>query len=529
MMDYSINKQFITQREHVETQFPYHWLPSIKDRRTQRVHAKTPLPFLVLTSSAAKSMMIRDVSKLILPPLGVNHNDNEWMGRIISPVDYKYRRWEEFMGFLMIYYAWAYPFEIAFLKAPSLSGLQIAGTIVDLFFVMDIVCTFFVAYNDKTTGLLVNDSRKIALRYLSTWFVLDLVSTLPYEALGYLITGKTKMALPYYLLRALRFWHLGKVKQLFKRLEKDTRFSYFFVRCAGLLFVTLLSVHSAGCLYYLLADGYPHQGKTWIGSAISNFREENLWSRYISAIYWSITTMTTVGYGDLHAVNTRERVFGIFYMLYNLFLSVYLIGNMTVLVVEGARRTMEFRSNIQAASDFIARNHLAPDLKEKILTYMCLRFKAEALTQNQLIEQMPKSIRESICQTLYLPTVEKVYLFKGVSKKMLLLLVADMKTLYIPPGEDVILQNEPTQYVYIVVSGELMIINCDNDEENIVGKLTNGDIFGEVGGLCCKPQGFTFRTKTLSQILKLKTSDLTKAMETRPEDNTLILQNFGHV
>lgn len=54
--------------------------------------------------------------------------------------------------------------------------------------------------------------------------------------------------------------------------------------------------------------------------------------------------MTTVGYGDMHAENTREMIFNIFYMLFNLSLTAYLIGNMTNLVVEGTRRTMEFVS-----------------------------------------------------------------------------------------------------------------------------------------------------------------------------------------
>lgn len=117
--------------------------------------------------------------------------------------------------------------------------------------------------------------------------------------------------------------------------------------------VTLFLVHCAGCLYYLLADRYPHEGKTWIGAMNPNFRETSLWVRYISAIYWSITTMTTVGYGDLHANNTLEMIFIIFYMLFNLSLTAYLIGNMTNLVVEGTRRTMEFVSCRISLSLFI--------------------------------------------------------------------------------------------------------------------------------------------------------------------------------
>lgn len=81
------------------------------------------------------------------------------------------------------------------------------------------------------------------------------------------------------------------------------------------------------------------------------------------------------------------------------------------------------RNSIEAASNFVCRNHLPPRLKAQILAYMCLRFKAESLNHNQLIEQLPKSICKSICQHLFLPTVEKVYLFKGVSRENLLLLV----------------------------------------------------------------------------------------------------------
>ncbi|OAY44946.1 potassium channel AKT2/3 [Manihot esculenta] len=475
------------------------------------------------------SLSLSSLSKIILPPLGVssyNHNPIETKGWIISPMNSKYRCWETYMVVLVAYSAWVSPFEVAFLKSNPNKGLYVADSVVDLFFAIDIVLTFFVAYIDSTTHLMVRDRRKISIRYLSTWFSMDVASTIPFEALGYLFTGKRKMGLSYSLLGMLRFWRLRRVKQLFTRLEKDIRFSYFWVRCTRLLFVTLLLVHCAGCLCYLLADRYPHQGRTWLGSVNPNFRETSLRNRYISALYWSVTTMTTVGYGDLHAVNTGEMIFIIFYMLFNLGLTAYLIGNMTNLVVEGTRRTMEFRNSIEAASNFVCRNRLPPRLKEQILAYMCLRFKAESLNQNHLIEQLPKSICKCICQHLFLPIAEKVYLFKGVSREILLLLVAEMKAEYIPPREDVIMQNEAPDDVYIIVSGEVEIIDSALEKERIFGILQSGDMFGEVGALCCKPQSFTFRTKTLSQLLKLKTSALIETMQIKQEDYVAIIKNF---
>nr|DAD24397.1 TPA_asm: hypothetical protein HUJ06_025861 [Nelumbo nucifera] len=472
---------------------------------------------------------LRYLSKIILPPLGdssSNLNQIKSKGWIISPMDSRYRCWETFMVLLVAYSAWVYPFEVAFLKATPTRGLYIADTIVDLFFAIDIVLTFFLAYIDPRTQLLVRDSRKIAVRYLSTWFIMDVASTIPFEALAFLFTGKSKVGLSYCILGLLRFWRLRRVKQFFTRLEKDIRFSYFLIRCTTLLSVTLFLIHCAGCLYYFMADRYPHQGRTWIGSVMTNFSEANVWTRYITAIYWSTTTMTTVGYGDLHAVNSTEMIFNTFYMLFNLGLTAYLIGNMTNLVVEGTRRTMEFRNSIQAASSFVSRNHLPRRLKHHILAYMCLRFRAECLNQQQLIEQLPKSICTGICQHLFLPTVEKVYLFKGVSREILLLLVANMKAEYIPPREDVIMQNEAPDDVYIIVSGEVEIIDSETEKERVMGVLKTGDIFGEVGALCLRPQSFTFRTKTLSQLLRLKKSALIEAMHAKAHDNKLILRNF---
>ncbi|XP_022942836.1 potassium channel AKT2/3-like [Cucurbita moschata] len=476
------------------------------------------------------SLNLRELSKVILPPLGVSSftdgskfKGNKW---IVSPMSSRYRWWQSFMVVLVAYSVWVYPLEVAFKDAIPKRELLIADNVVDLFFAFDIFLTFFVAYIDHRTQLLVRDSKKIAIRYLSTWFLMDLASTIPFETIGYLFVSNYNGGLPYALLGLLKFWRLRRVKQFFTRLEKDIRFSYFLVRCARLLSVTLFYVHCAGCLYYLLADRYPNEGQTWIGTMNPNFKEISFGVRYISALYWSITTMTTVGYGDLHAVNIVEMIFIIFYMLFNLGLTAYLIGNMTNLVVEGTRRTMEFRNNIEMASNFVNRNRLPSRLKEQILAYMCLRFKAESLNQQQLIDQLPKSICKNICQQLFLPTVEKVYLFKGVSKETLALLVAKMKAEYIPPKEDVIIHNETPDEVYIIVSGEIEIIDCEMERERIVGTLQCGSMFGEVGALCCKNQNLTYRTKTLSQLLRLKTSILQEAMHVRQDDSMVIVKNF---
>lgn len=104
-----------------------------------------------------------------------------------------------------------------------------------------------------------------------------------------------------------------------------------------------------------------------------------------------------------------------------------------------------------------------------------------------------------------------------------------MKAEYIPPREDVIIQNEAPDDVYIIVSGEVEMIECEMEGEKVVWAFRSGDIFGEVGAFCSTPQSFTFRTKTLSQLLRLKTSSLIEALKTRHQDNVTMLKNFLQV
>lgn len=64
---------------------------------------------------------------------------------------------------LVIYSAWISPFEFAFLPYKQDAFFIIDNT-VNGFFAVDIILTFFVAYLDAQSYLLVDDPKKIAVR-----------------------------------------------------------------------------------------------------------------------------------------------------------------------------------------------------------------------------------------------------------------------------------------------------------------------------------------------------------------------------
>ncbi|KAK3210832.1 hypothetical protein Dsin_015538 [Dipteronia sinensis] len=462
----------------------------------------------------------------VLPSLGArSHRRVKLRTFIISPYDRRYRIWETYLVLLVIYTAWVSPFEFGFLRKPQ-KPLSIIDNIVNGFFAVDIILTFFVAYLDKTSYLLVDSSKKIAWKYASSWLVFDIISTIPSE-LAQKMSPKPLQS--YGLFNMLRLWRLRRVSALFSRMEKDRNYNYFWVRCSKLVFVTLFAVHCAGCFYYLLAARYHNPERTWIGASLGdNFLDESIWIRYVTSIYWSITTLTTVGYGDLHPVNTREMVFDIFFMLFNLGLTAYLIGNMTNLVVHGTSRTRKFRDTIQAASSFAHRNQLPLRLQDQMLAHLCLKFRtdSEGLQQQETLDSLPKAIRSSISHYLFYSLMDKVYLFRGVSNDLLFQLVSEMKPEYFPPKEDVILQNEAPTDFYILVTGAVELLVLKNGTEQVVGEAKTGDLCGEIGVLCYRPQLFTVRTKRLSQLLRLNRTTFLNIVQANVGDGTIIMNNL---
>ncbi|KAL5074296.1 hypothetical protein RYX36_013280 [Vicia faba] len=460
-----------------------------------------------------------------LPPLGGLGPLKPKLRRfIISPNNYYYRRWQSFLAALVFYSAWVSPFELGFLNEPSMF-LSIADNVVNGLFFVDIGLTFFVAYHDKSTYLFEDRFGRIACRYLRSWFLLDVVSSIPYEAVREIIHQNVKT---YGYFSLLRLWRLRRVGSMFARLEKDRHYNYFWLRCAKLACVTLFVTHFAACFYFLIADTYvKDRSTTWL-ALIPDVDNQSTMALYIISLYWSIFTLSSVGYGDVHPVNKWEMLYCFVYCLVNVGFGSYLIGNMTNLVVHSTRRTMKYRDTVQAATKFAHRNRVPVRLEEQMLSHLLMKYKTdlEGVQQQEIIDSLPKAIRSSISYCLFYRLMDGVYLFDGVSKDLIFQLVTEMKAEYIPPKQDVIMENEAPADFYLFVTGGAELIKLENGVENVVGEVNAGELVGEIGVLCYRPHPYTARAKRLSQVLRLSRTVFLNLINSSVGDGTVIMNNF---
>lgn len=449
--------------------------------------------------------------------LSVIHPDNRW-----------YRAWEKFILLWAVYSSFFTPMEFGFFRGlpKNLLFLEIFGQIA---FLVDIVLQFFIAYRDSQTYKMVYRRSPIALRYLRSHFIVDILSCVPWDSM-YKACGE-KEEVRYLLL--IRLSRVRKVLTFFQNMEKNIRINYLFSRIVKLIAVELYCTHTAACIFYYLATTLPaaEEGYTWIGSlklgdySYSNFRDIDLWKRYTTSLYFAIVTMATVGYGDIHAVNLREMIFIMFYVSFDMILGAYLIGNMTALIVKGSK-TERYRDKMTDVMKYMNRNRLGRDIRNQIKGHLRLQYES-SYTDSAVLQDIPISIRAKISQTLYKSYLENVPLFRGCSAEFINQIVIRVHEEFFLPGEVIMEQGNVVDQLYFVCHGELEEVGiCEDGSEETVSLLKPNSLFGEVSILCNIPQPYTVRVCELCRLLRLDKQSFSNILEIYFHDGRKILDNL---
>merc|ERR1719399_1142239 len=136
------------------------------------------------------------------------------------------------------------------------------------------------------------------------------------------------------LLRVVRLLRLVKMGVLSDTIEiviESNRFFLFFFGVLRVLFLLFGITHWTACAWFIVGSNpAADEHSTWIAEFIGGI--DDLSVKYFYSVYFALTTMTTVGYGDIVAQNFTEVRFVLLLLLIASIVFAGLMGALTDLI-----------------------------------------------------------------------------------------------------------------------------------------------------------------------------------------------------
>ncbi|GAB5367418.1 hypothetical protein AAMO2058_001228400 [Amorphochlora amoebiformis] len=392
--------------------------------------------------------------------------------------------------------------------------------LLDILFYIDILMTFFVSI--PYHGVSIKSHKEIAIRYLKLWFWADVLSVIPFERFTNVDDYSNFLRL-FRLLRLRRFFPLLAV------MEKSHLFNYLMVSIFKYFMMASYNAHWSACIFYQLARIHDFDDTTWVFNNAFGLENENAATKYVTSLYWAITTLTTVGYGDISPVNNDERAWVMIYMMINLGMTSYLIGNMTALISKPDSVTAQFREHLDDVSKFMKKTNVPVELRRQVIGFIQLQNQMKLKRGNEAMDALPSAIRVPIRTIQYADIFSEVDIFDGVSEEFTERLLGHLHEEMFMKGMDIICTGDYGSAFYILSSGECEIVCGDNlgQFDRVASAVVKpGGHFGSEGFFASVHQPFTIRVKKTCIAIKIRESFKAELTSLMSQDLRVVITNI---
>lgn len=412
---------------------------------------------------------------------------------IMTPDSPLRKYWALLMIFMLLYTAIVTPYRICFLDDVVGTWL-IVDICTDCIFVIDIVLTFFSAYEEED-GTLIVDWKVIGKKYVKSWLVLDMLGCLPISYISFPGTDSESSSGDNYnrlirllrvprMYRLLRVFRLMKLTRTFKanslvrKLINTLKMNNGIVRLLRFAVTIMILVHVTGCFWFFLAKLDDFGPDTWV-TRYSYNNKPNI-ELYILAIYYVFTTLTTVGYGDITARTINEQVFAIVLMGFGVGFYSYTISNLSTIMENIDIRSANLKTRLSTLHEFAQDSNIPKELKGKIKRNILHNHEQNVyswFSHDSLLKELPASLRTEISLHMHKKIVEEVVFFQDKDPGFISYIVPALKHITFRNLEFMFSEGDYADEVYFLVTGR---VNLKATNGIAFKTYVQGSYFGEV-------------------------------------------------
>ena len=392
---------------------------------------------------------------------------------VIAPTSAFRTRWDVIFLALLLFNLMEIPFRAAFEIELDLSHpLEVVNLIVDCFFLCDIFLNFRTGFFKE--GIFITDRKVIAKRYVSTWFGLDLLTSIPFKHIVFIFANSTGGAAWLKFPKALRFFRYARVLKMFRilkmfkvisRWEDEAQYLSSILGIGKLIFVIYFICHLSACALLQVAqmeadDNGVFNSSSWVVQrGFKRSTDIEIGELYLSGIYWSITTIATVGYGDITPGTVAEQGVTIVIVFVGSCAFGYIIGNVASYVSHTDESTRHLRKKIKAIKEYIRYRKLPPSLSRRIRShYEYAWTRSTVYNEEKILKDLPSFLRTEVITYLYADLIEGVPLLQEMGKDCATLLVTKLKPMYLAPGQVIFKEGSVGGEMYLIHEGMMMIV-----------------------------------------------------------------------
>ena len=459
----------------------------------------------------------------------IDEDENEYL---IFPKSYFKYYWDFFIFIIILFTLIFLPLQICFFIN------NCSCFFIDIIYLIDLILNFFMAYYDKEENLIVNH-KKIILYYIFGWFIVDLVSFIPFNSLKYL----NILSIDFYYICLLRltkyfkiyncsnFYYIKVLKKIFffnKKVKSSIKnFSFNHKGVINLLkniFRIIIILHILSCVWiYIQLINL----ETFI--KINDIHKFEYFNLYLSSLYFNFVTIFTVGYGDILPSSLFERQYSLFLLIFSLIINSYAVSFLEKLVDLENSKNLKLMNKIEYLQKISVLYNVNYELYEKILNFLKYNSKFNAEEKEKFIEYLPTSLKNVLICTMYKEIIENFTFFKqhrdnNTEFKVRVLL--SLRPIIAFKGEEIVKIGQFVDEIIFVRSGRISIFFYFNKITVRLLFLRKYEHFGESLVLQHKrsPVGLKINSNGVSELLLLRRNDFIKILSDYNENFKILLK-----
>ncbi|XP_062857413.1 potassium voltage-gated channel subfamily H member 5a isoform X2 [Trichomycterus rosablanca] len=401
--------------------------------------------------------------------------------------------WDWVILILTFYTAIMVPYNVSFKTKQNNLAWLVVDSVVDVIFLVDIVLNFHTTFVGPG-GEVISDPKLIRMNYMKTWFVIDLLSCLPYDIINAFENVDEGLSSLFSSLKVVRLLRLGRVAR-----KLDHYLEYGAAVLVLLVCVFGLVAHWLACIWYSIGDyevideatntiktdSWLYQLANSIGTPYRyNVSGSGHWeggpskdTLYISSLYFTMTSLTTIGFGNIAPTTDGEKIFSVAMMMVGSLLYATIFGNVTTIFQQMYTNTNRYHEMLNNVRDFLKLYQVPKGLSERVMDYIVSTWAmSKGIDTEKVLSICPKDMRADICVHLNRQVFNEHPAFRLASDGCLRSLAVEFQTTHCAPGDLIFHAGESVDTLCFVVSGSLEVIQ----DEEVIAILGKGDVFGDV-------------------------------------------------